>query len=152
MPIVTITFKRNMWMTAKLLIRISAVLIIVHLLGHTIGLLSWDDETGPLFGVVKEMKSHSAKFMGATKSMADYYNGYSLIIFVFLVMSVFVLWILSNHISTSQRLVKQILYAVGIAYLFLGVIEFFNFFPFVAIISILIGLFSVLATLRLNNQ
>ncbi len=138
-------------MTSKLLIRISAILIFIHLLGHTIGHLGWDDETGPLFGVVKEMKSHSAEFMGATKSLADYYNGYSLIMFGLFGMTILMLWILSNHSATNQKLVRQVLFPIGIAYLFFGVIEYLYFFPFAAVISILAGLSAILATLKLKQ-
>ncbi len=139
-------------MTAKLLIRISAILILVHLLGHTMGHIGWDDETGPLFGVVKEMKSHSAEFMGATKSMADYYEGYSFIMFGLFGMSILLLWILSNNTLTNQRIVKQLLYVIGFSYLFFGAIELLHFFPFAAIVSFLAGFFSILATLKLNNK
>lgn len=138
-------------MTPKLFIRTSAILIFIHLLGHTMGHLSWDDETGPLFSVVKEMKSHSAEFMGATKSLADYYNGYSLMIFGLFGMTILVLWILSNHSTTNQKLVRQILYPVGIAYLFFGIAEYLYFFPFAAIISILAGVSAILATLKLKQ-
>ncbi|UIR57300.1 hypothetical protein LZQ00_05655 [Sphingobacterium sp. SRCM116780] len=139
-------------MTAKRLIRISAILILVHLLGHTGGHLSWDKASGPLFGVVKEMKSHSAEFMGATKSMADYFNGYSLIMFGLFGMSILVLWTLSNHTFRSAKLVKQILYPMGVTYLAFGVIEFLYFFPFAAIISLLAGILMLFSTLKLTDK
>lgn len=139
-------------MTAKRLIRISAILIFIHLLGHAMGHIGWDDESGPLYGVIKEMKSHSAEFMGANKSMADFYVGYSFILFGFLGMTIIMLWILSNNTSSNQKLVKQILYPIGFAYLFFGVIEFLQFFPLAAILSILAGFISILAILKLNYK
>ena len=114
--------------------------------------MSWDDESGPLIGVIKEMKSHSAEFMGATKSMADYYYGYSLILIVFLGMSIGLLWILSNHTGTSQKLVKEILLTIGLVYVIFGVIEFLYFFPFAAIISMLAGIFAIFSTSKLNSN
>lgn len=57
-------------MKARFLIRISAILIFVHLLGHRMEHFSWNTLKDPkMKEVVIAMKSHSAKFMGATKSM-----------------------------------------------------------------------------------
>ena len=69
-------------MKSKLLLRIACLLILVHLLGHSLGHLQWDKPKDPkMKEVVDMMKGYSTEFMGATKSMANYYEGYSLIMF-----------------------------------------------------------------------
>jgi hypothetical protein len=141
-------------MKIKILIRISAVLICVHLLGHCVGHLSWDKpDDSRMVEVISSMKGYSAEFMGATKSMADYYHGYSLMMFGLFAMSIVLLWILSNHATTNQKLVKQLLYPIGIIYVCFGIIEVIYFFPFAAIVSLLAGIFVLLAIFitRKNN-
>jgi len=139
-------------MTAKLLIRISAILILVHLLGHSAGHIGWDKSEDPKMNeVVNVMKGYSAEFMGATKSMADYYVGYSYIMFGLFGMSILLLWMLSNHTTTNQKLVKQLLYPIGVSYLFFGLTEYVYFFPFAAIISLIAGLCALFATFKLTQ-
>lgn len=137
-------------MSAKNLICIAAVLILIHLLGHAVGHFSWDDSAGPLFEVVKLMKSKSADFMGATKSLADYYHGYSMIMFGLYGMSIAILLILANH--TSSKMTRQLLIPIGITYVFFGIIECLYFFPFAAAVSFLAGLLILFSVLKLNNN
>lgn len=133
-------------MKSKAWIRIAIIFISIHLLGHLIGHLQWDDVTNPTFGaVVKTMKGHQASFMGATRTMADYYHGYSLIMFVFFGFSIAILSMLFAAPSTHARLVKGILLIMAISYAGLALIEWFYFFPFAAIISFLVGLMLFLA-------
>jgi len=139
-------------METKILLRIAAFLILVHLLGHSIGHFTWDKPSDPkMQDVVTTMKGYSVEFMGATKSMADYYNGYSLIMFGLFGMTVLVLWILSNHATTSQKLVKQMLYPIGLTYVIFGIIEWLYFFPFAAIISILAGIIALSSIAKLSG-
>lgn len=140
-------------MTAKLLLRISAILIFVHLLGHAGGHMGWDKPKDPkMMEVVTAMKGYSAEFMGATKSMADYFHGYSLFLFGLYAMSIALLWVLSGYAAQHPKLVKQLIYPIGLAYLLFGIIEFIYFFPFAAIISLLAGLSAIFATLKLAGK
>lgn len=127
-------------MKAKLLLRIAAILILVHLLGHSVGHFTWDKAEDPkMQEVITAMKSHKAEFMGAEKSMADYYNGYSLMTFGLFAMTICILWFASGYINTNRPIARQILLPVGIVYLFFGIVEFMAFFPFAASMSFLAG-------------
>lgn len=138
-------------MTAKLFIRTALVFVLIHLVGHTIGHLGWDNETGPFFGVIKQMKSHSAEFMGATKSMADFFEGYSLILIGLLTTTIILLWILSNNTLSNTKLVKQLLLIIAFAFMVLGITEWVYFFPLAAIISFCAALSMFLSIFKLNN-
>jgi len=128
-------------MKPALALRIAAVLLAIHLLGHGVGHFTWDKPEDPgMADVVATMKNYNAKFMGATKSMADYYNGYSLMMFGVFGMSIFILWISSNFIYTNERFAAKILLPIGITYLLFGIIEYISFFPFAAGLSFLSGL------------
>ncbi len=129
-------------MKSKILLRIASLLILVHLLGHSLGHLSWDKPKDPkMKEVVDIMKGYSTQFMGATKSMANYYEGYSLIMFFVFAMTILILWSVSSFVDTHKDVAVKILYPIAITYLAFGVIEYFYFFIFAASISFLAGVF-----------
>jgi len=129
-------------MKSKILLRIACLLILVHLLGHSLGHLQWDKPKDPkMKEVVDMMKGYSTQFMGATKSMANYYEGYSLIMFFVFAMTILILWSVSSFVDTHKNVAVKILYPIAITYLAFGVIEYFYFFIFAASISFLAGVF-----------
>jgi hypothetical protein len=133
-------------MKAKVLLRIAAGLILIHLLGHGVGHKDWDKPTDPkMMDVVTTMKSYQGEFMGAVHSMADYYNGYSIIIFGLYGMSISLLWLASGFVQEQPTIAIKILYPIGTAYLFFGVVEFIYFFPFAASMSFLAGVLTILS-------
>lgn len=128
-------------MKAKYYFRLSAILVLIHLLGHTMGHLGCDKPEDPkMKDVVDTMKNYSSEFMGATHSMADYFNGYSIILIGLLAMSIVLFWILSNHTETNQKLVNLIALIIGLGFIFFGTVEYIFFFPFAAIISLIAGI------------
>jgi hypothetical protein len=129
-------------MKSKILLRIACLLILVHLLGHSLGHLSWDKPKDPkMKEVVDVMKGYSTEFMGASKSMANYYEGYSIIMFFVFVMTILILWSVSTFVDTNKQIAMKILYPIAITYLAFGVIEYLYFFLFAAGISCLTGIF-----------
>lgn len=131
-------------MKSKIILRIACLLILVHLLGHSLGHLQWDKPKDPkMQEVVKIMKGYSAQFMGATKSMANYYEGYSIIMFFVFAMTILILWSVSSFVD--KDIAVKILYPIAITYLAFGVIEYFYFFIFAASISFLAGVCVFLA-------
>jgi hypothetical protein len=140
-------------MKAKLLLRIAAGLILIHLLGHSMGHSSWDKPTDPkMQEVVNAMLGYKTEFMGASKSMGDYYNGYSLILFFVYGMSICILWFSSAFISHQKDIAKKILYPVGLAYVAFGIVEFLYFFPFAASISMGAGVLILFTLFTLKKE
>jgi hypothetical protein len=136
-------------MTSKLLIRIAAFCILIHLLGHTFGHTIWDKPEDPrMMDVVTSMKGYKAEFMGASKSMADYYHGYSLMIIGLFAITTWILWQASANINEHRQAVTRMLLPIGLGYLCFGVIEYLYFFPFAASMSFLAGLFTTFAVVR----
>jgi hypothetical protein len=127
-------------MKSKILLRVACLLILVHLLGHSLGHLSWDKPKDPkMKEVVDMMKGYSTEFMGASKSMANYYEGYSIIMFFVFAMTIMILWSVSSFIETNKPIAVKILYPIAITYLAFGVVEYLYFFLFAASISFLTG-------------
>ena len=140
-------------MRAKVWLMIACIFILVHLLGHGVGHATWEKPADAgMQKVVDAMVSYKSEFMGATRSMGDYYNGYSLILFFVYAMSISILWV-SSRAQTSQRpLVKKILYPMAFAWLAFGVIEFMYFFPFAATMSLGAGLLILAAIFRMETE
>ncbi len=133
-------------MKSKVLIRIAAFFVVSLLMGHTIGYIMWDKpEDNQMKTVVQSMKDISAPFMGTTKSMADYYNGNSLIIFGFHSLVIILLWISSTYINSQRSIIVKILVPIILLYLFLGVIDFLYFFPLPTILSFLTAMLILIA-------
>ena len=140
-------------MKARLWLRIACVLILIHLLGHAVGHATWDTPEDPdMQEVVDTMIGYETDFMGATRSMADYFNGYSLIMFFVYAMSICILWFASDFPDSNKAMTRKILYPIGFAYLAFGVIEFLHFFPFAAAMSLGAGILILFAITRLRQN
>lgn len=140
-------------MNTKVLLRIAAVCILVHLLGHTAGHLGWDQPADPLMQqVVQHMKGHQSSFMGATKSMADYYTGYSLLLWCTYAMTIALLWTAPSYAREHKIIATKVLYPIGITYLVFGIIEYIHFFPFAAAMSLLAGICTLLGIWRIASK
>lgn len=139
-------------MRAKIWLRIACVFILVHLLGHAVGHSMWDQPEDPrMQEVVDAMVGYKSEFMGASRSMGDYYNGYSLTLFFVYAMSISILWVASKGNDTQQSLIKKILYPMAFTWIAFGVIEFMFFFPFAATMSMSAGLFILAALFRMEK-
>ena len=127
-------------------------MVLVHLLGHGLGHASWDKpEDVKMQEVINLMKGYKSTFMGATKSMADYYNGYSLILFLVYTMTIAILWFASGFIEHQKSIAVKILYPIAITYLAFAGIEYLYFFPFAASVSFLAGLLTLLSITIVKN-
>lgn len=130
----------------RILLRTACVLIFVHLSGHIIGHIGWEKPADPkMQKVVNAMVENKANYMGAVRSLADFYHGYSILLFIVYGLSIWMLWILASGIKTDKRMAKRLALPFGITYLAFGAIEFIHFFPFAAIISTLAGIAIILS-------
>jgi hypothetical protein len=128
-------------MKSKLLLRSAAFFILMHFSGHLMGHLGWDKPKDPkMQEVVNTMKGYESQFMGATKSMADYFTGYSTMLFFVFGTNILVLWFASGFIETNRSIAAKVLYPFALCNLSFAVIEYIYFFPFAAAISFLAGM------------
>ncbi|MDB5089007.1 MAG: hypothetical protein JWR09_3001 [Mucilaginibacter sp.] len=126
-------------MKPKLLLRIAAVLMFLHTMGHTLGALTWKTAPNPAVGlVIKSMETNHFEFMGRSATLASFYDGYGFIMLLILLFIIILLWLLSADAgnSLSARLVP----VLAVFLLSMGVIEYIYFFPFAAAISFIAGL------------
>ncbi len=138
-------------MNPKILLRIAAVLMFLHTIGHSFGALNWKNAPDAAVGrLIISMQTTHFAFMGRSATLAGFYEGYGLtMIFVLLLISV-VLWLLSAEtvVDLSARLLP--LFAVFL--LFLGIIEYIYFFPFAASFSLLAAACTFIARISMRTR
>jgi hypothetical protein len=129
-------------MKPKILLRIAAVLMFLHTIGHTMGALTWKKApNAAVAAVIASMQSEHFPFMGRESTIAGFYVGYGVgMILVYLFISL-LLWVLSTAFNPGA------IALLGIFLVALAVEEWIYFFPLAAILSVLAGL-STLASLR----
>jgi hypothetical protein len=138
-------------MNPKLLLRIAAIFMLLHAIGHSFGALGWKKAPNEAIGrVIDAMQSNHFTFMGRSTSFADFYEGYGItMIFVLLLIS-FLLWFLSYE--TSNALAAKLLLPMTVFLMLLVVAEYVYFFPFAAIFTFVAGICALLARIRIGMQ
>jgi hypothetical protein len=129
-------------MSHRILLRIAAICMLIHFLGHTMGHFMWRDTPGAE-SVIAAMSGTEFSFMGAERSFADYYEGYSwFVVFTLAAVTVW-LWELSRR-AVDARL----LFPLGMMLIGFAVIEAFHFFPFASAMSAVAGACTLGAAFR----
>ncbi len=140
-------------MKPKLLLRTASVLMLLHDMGHTFGALTWKKTEDPVMQeVINQMTGNKFPFMGAVRSMGEYYDGYGFISALAMFFIAAILWIASNISLQNSGIAINILIITSIILLLWGISELIFFFPFAAAFSLLAFLLTVIATMKLINQ
>jgi hypothetical protein len=126
--------------TSKILLRIAAALMLIHGLGHTIGHSGWKNSTDPVQqGVIHQMTGPKFPFMGVTRSMGEYFDGYGYACSIAMLLCTLVLWLTSGELYHSPGLAKKMMLTMSVCLLGWGADEIIFFFPFAAATSLLAG-------------
>ena len=140
-------------MKPKLLLRIAAIVMFLHDVGHTLGQLTWKETPDPAkLAVIKQMTENKFLFMGKMRSMGEYFDGFGYASTLGLFLLAAILWIASGATEQNKGIVKKILVIVSLVLLAWGIVELIFFFPFAAAFSLLAFLLTVIATFQLNSQ
>jgi hypothetical protein len=124
--------------TSKILLRIAAALMLIHGLGHTIGHSGWKKSTDPVQqGVINQMTGPKFPFMGVTRSMGEYFDGYGYACSIGILLFTLALWFTSGELYGSPGLAKKMMLTMSVCLLAWGIDEVIFFFPFAAGISLL---------------
>src|ERR1700722_20188533 len=115
-------------MKPKLLLRIAAILMLLHNVGHTMGFSGGKQSPDPVKQeVIKQMTGHSFPFMGAVHSLGDYYEGFGYAATLALLLIAAILWVVSGYTEQTEPLVKRILIVLSVILLAWGVNELIFF-------------------------
>src|ERR1700745_3219202 len=113
-------------MKPKLLLRIAAVLMFIHCVLHTIGFSGW--KTDPTRQeVIKAMTGQKLPFMGANRSMGEFYDGFGYASTISLLLIAVLLWIVSGELA-SRSLAKKMILTLAVILAFWGLDEIIFFF------------------------
>lgn len=121
-------------MRSKVLLRTAAIVMLLHTIGHTIGALTWKQApNSPIAQVITGMENNHFQFMGRQTSLADFHEGYGLIMIAVLMFVSILLYVLSSAKNSG------VIMLTGIFLIILAIAEYIYFFPFAAAFSFLAG-------------
>src|SRR5579863_1245949 len=133
-------------MISKTLLRIASVLMTMHLIGHSLGAGGWKKNSDPVMVQVAHwMTGPKFPFMGVSRSMGDYFDGYGDIASVSLAMLAVLLWLAAPKVMTHGTVIRDEILVLAVAMKGMSGIEFRHFFPFAAIISLLAALLTLVS-------
>jgi hypothetical protein len=137
-------------MIPKLLLRIAAVLMLLHAIGHTIGFSQWKHDPIPeKQKIIDQMIGQKFPFMGANRSIADFHDGFGYTTTMFLLLMVCMLWIASSVKEENSGIAIKILIPVTFFLFLLAVDEMMFFFLFAVSFSLLSAILSLVAVVLL---
>ena len=125
-------------MKSTIIWRTASGVMLVHTLGHCYSALTWKEpEDTKMQTVVKLMTAVKAPFMGVSRSMGEYYDGYGILAAVMLVFLTLMLWILSDVSGGKDITARKISLVICATLLLVAITELFFFFPLAALLSFL---------------
>ncbi|MCL2291166.1 MAG: hypothetical protein FWC34_10800 [Bacteroidetes bacterium] len=134
-------------MKPKLILRIAAIVLILHAIGHSMGAFTWQKpDSGIPVEVVQTMQEVHFDFMGKENTMAAMFTGNGTAGIILLLLMSVILWVVSGW---NNKFVTKILWIVFCAILVLAIAEVIYFFPmaymlcFVAAGLVLWGIFKM---------
>jgi len=115
-------------MNSKILIRIAAALMFLHTIGHTFGVFGSKKAPNPTIGrILQDMNANYFPFMGRSASLGIFFQGYGVIVILFLLFTSLVIWWLATR--TESELGQKLLLASFLYLAALAVLEALYKFP-----------------------
>ena len=115
-------------MTAKLLYRVVAVVLVLFAAGHTFGFLSFRPPSAEGLAVLAAMGNVHFALDGGSYSYAGFYTGFGLMVSAYMLFSAFLAWYLGAISSTQPQTIVALAWgfaALQIVCLVLGWLYFF---------------------------
>jgi hypothetical protein len=115
-------------MTATLLYRIAALVLLLFAAGHTFGFLSFRPSSAEGVAVFDAMSSVHFEFNGGNYSYAGFYTGFGLMVTAYMLFSAFLAWHLGTVAASEPQSIRALAWvfaALQLACLVLSVLYFF---------------------------
>lgn len=140
-------------MKPKLLLRIAAILMLIHGVLHTTGFRQWRQDPDPAkHEMIKLMTGQRFPFMGTSRNMGEYYDGFGYCGSIALFLIAVLLWIVSGELSSNPSLAKKVIVVLSFALLAWGIDEAIYFFPFAASLSLISSICGFVSLAGLAKQ
>jgi hypothetical protein len=124
-------------MKASLLYRISAVLLLLFAIGHTLGFRQSDPKWG-VDAVLGSMRSTHFDVQGFNRTYWDFFVGFGLFVTVFLLLAAIMAWLLGGLPPESLARVRGIAWALALCFAAVAVLSWRYFFVIPIVFSIVI--------------
>ncbi|HEY4335989.1 MAG TPA: hypothetical protein VGM89_08830 [Puia sp.] len=115
-------------MKRSILIRIAAVLMFLHTVGHTFGVFGSKPPTPAIARVLQDMDQNHFSFMGRSVSLGIFFEGYGVVLIVVLLFSSLVIWWLATQ--TESQLGSRLLLLSFLYLTVLALLEIIYRFPY----------------------
>lgn len=139
-------------MKPAILLRIAAIIMLLHTVGHTFGTLGWKKTTDPKKQeVISQMTDNNFPFMGANHSFGDAMDGYGFTIILALLLDSKLLWMMARSYKTAPQLTRNILIFLGVLLLLQGVLELKYFFPLAASFTLISAALTLIAVSQIKK-
>jgi hypothetical protein len=122
-------------MKPKLLLRIAAILILIHGVLHTMGFSQWKQDPAR-HEVIKQMTGQRFPLMGTSRNMGEYYDGFGYASSIALFLIAILFWTVSGELSSNPSLAKKVIVVISFALVVWAIDELIYFFPFAAGLSL----------------
>ena len=138
-------------MSSKILLRIAAVVMLLHSLGHTFGVITWQDPNGEIpIEVVQKMQEVQFSFMGKDGStMAEFYSGFGYCGTILMIFIAALLWLFS---AWKDKSVTKVLWVTGLTTVMLSVVEIIYFFPMAVAFCLLTAALIFISIFLINKS
>jgi hypothetical protein len=137
-------------MHPKYLLRVAAVIMLLHNIGHTIGHSGWKKEPHEVNRkAIEAMTSNEFEFMGRVSTYARFYDGYGYAGTLTLLLVTIVLWMLA---TAQDRQSKNTLIVFAAFLLSWAVMEYIYFFPLAAAFTLVAAVLTAWGASRIRTQ
>ena len=135
--------------TSTLLLRIAAMIMVLHADGHTLSIITWQKPNGKIpLEVVQKMQDTHFSFQGKDSTMASFFSGHGYAGTILLLLIASVLWALSN---SNDKNSTKILWLAGLSIILLAIDELVYFFPMAVVFSLISAALVFLSIQKINK-
>ena len=124
-------------MKASLLYRISAVLLLLFAIGHTLGFRQSDPKWG-VDAVLGSMRSTHFDVQGFNRTYWDFFVGFGLFVTVFLLLAAIMAWLLGGLPPETLTRTRGIAWALALCFAAVTVLSWRYFFVIPIVFSLVI--------------
>ena len=140
-------------MRAKLYLRIASVIILLHAIGHFMGVANvTKGETDEENMVIHAMTDHRFSVLGAEHSFADFLHGFGWVGEIFLLLTVYLLWFTGSLAAGQPAISRKLSAVLFVGLLAQAILEFIYFFPVAYLMSLIAAVLTGLAFVELRNK
>jgi len=132
-------------MKASLLYRMSAVLLLLFAIGHTLGFRQSDPKWG-VDALLGSMRSTHFDVQGFNRTYWDFFVGFGFFVTVFLLLAAIMAWLLGGLPPESLASVRGIAWALALCFAAVAVLSWRYFFVIPIVFSIVITVCLISAT------